>query len=145
MAVVAAMIFMVPVASRTGARQSAEHMLATSCGGRRLQCPPRMPVGLRCPAEGTGRVLRATAHALRPSRGMSLSSIEVEHRRAAFHIQHEPICDRCGHGASLHTLERSVPCIGCGERAAAGYSPRPACIGFTPDWFDNSRLVGRRS
>jgi len=70
---------------------------------------------------------------------MSLSSIEVEHRRAAFHIQHEPTCDRCGHGASLHTLERTVPCIGCGERAAAGISARSACIGFASEWFDNSR------
>ena len=77
--------------------------------------------------------------------GMSLSSIEVEGRREAFHIQHEPICDRCGHGESLHTLERRVPCIGCGERIAAGYSPHPACIGFASEYFDSSGLVRERS
>jgi hypothetical protein len=75
---------------------------------------------------------------------MSLSSIEAEHRRASFHIVRDPICDRCGHGASLHSLAPSVPCIACGERAAAGHTSRAACIGFAAEWFDNSRLVARR-
>lgn len=72
---------------------------------------------------------------------MSLSAIEVEHRRKAFHIEHEPTCDRCGHGASLHTVDGGTPCIGCGERSAAGLSARPVCIGFSSAWFDNSRRV----
>jgi hypothetical protein len=69
---------------------------------------------------------------------MSLATFEIRQRRQAFHIEHEPTCDRCGHGASLHTVDHGVPCIGCAERAAAGYSPRPVCLGFTSDWFDNS-------
>ena len=68
---------------------------------------------------------------------MSLSH-EI-HRHQAIHIEHEPFCDRCGHGASLHTLSDSTPCIGCGERSAAGLTGRPVCLGFASDWFDNSR------
>ena len=68
---------------------------------------------------------------------MSLS--RAIHRHQAFRIDHEPTCDRCGHGASLHTLDSCVPCIGCGERSADGYSPRAACIGFASEWFDNSQ------
>ena len=68
---------------------------------------------------------------------MSLS-LEIRRRREAFHIPHEPICDRCGHGASLHTLDGSVPCIGCGERTASGATARAVCLGFASDWFDNS-------
>lgn len=91
--------------------------------------------------EGTRPVGSPTARRLRPSDAMSLSSFEVQHRREAFHISVEPTCDRCGHGASLHTIDGSVPCIGCGERAAAGLMPRPVCIGFASAWFDNSRRV----
>ena len=69
---------------------------------------------------------------------MSLS-LEIRRHREAFHIGHEPTCDRCGHGASLHTLSERTPCIGCGERLAAGGLPRPACLGFASEWFDNSR------
>ncbi len=73
---------------------------------------------------------------------MSLS-YEIRRHRAVFDIPHEPVCDRCGHGASLHTLHHTTPCIGCGERTAAGGAPREACVGFASDWFDNSRRVGR--
>ena len=59
--------------------------------------------------------------------------------RSTFHIEHEPVCDRCGHGASLHTVDNGRPCIGCGERAAAGGLSRAACLGFASEWFDNSR------
>jgi len=69
---------------------------------------------------------------------MSLSH-EIRRHRVAYEIPHEPTCDRCGHGASLHTLDGSVPCIGCGERTAAGALPRPACLGFASAWFDNTR------
>jgi hypothetical protein len=69
---------------------------------------------------------------------MSLSH-ELRRTRAAFHIEHEPVCDRCSHGASLHTIDASIPCIGCGERAAAGGMPGPSCRGFAVEWFDNSR------
>jgi hypothetical protein len=68
-------------------------------------------------------------------------SLSHEIRRRAIHVEHEPVCDRCGHGASLHTLEQSVPCIGCGERSADGGSGRAACVGFRSEWFDNSRRV----
>jgi hypothetical protein len=69
---------------------------------------------------------------------MSLSH-EIRRPRAAFHIEHEPVCDRCSHGASLHTVDASIPCIGCGERVAAGGLPGPSCRGFAVEWFDNSR------
>jgi len=73
---------------------------------------------------------------------MSHSSFEVQHRREPFHIDHEPFCDRCGHGVSLHTLKSATACVGCGERMAAGYSSRPMCVGFASAWFDNSSRVG---
>jgi hypothetical protein len=69
---------------------------------------------------------------------MSLSSTQIDHRRRTFRIDHEPTCDRCGHGASLHTLDTRYPCIGCGERASIGLSGRPVCVGFASAWFDNS-------
>ena len=70
---------------------------------------------------------------------MSLS-LEIRRHRASFSIAHEPTCDRCGHGASLHTLDRTIPCVGCGERVAAGGLAGMACIGFASEWFDNSRV-----
>ena len=75
---------------------------------------------------------------------MSLS-FEIKRHRQAFHIEPEPVCDRCGHGASLHTLNGAVPCVGCGERMAAGALPRPVCVGFASDWFDNSRRASALS
>jgi hypothetical protein len=59
--------------------------------------------------------------------------------RTALHIEHEPVCDRCGHGASLHTVDHGTPCVGCGERAADSALAREACRGFASEWFDNSR------
>ena len=64
--------------------------------------------------------------------------MEMRRRRETLRVDHEPTCDRCGHGASLHTLDARGPCIGCGERAAAGGSARPVCLGFASEWFDNS-------
>ena len=69
---------------------------------------------------------------------MSLSH-HIRATRTAFHIDHEPVCDRCGHGASLHTLDDGTPCVGCGERAAESAMPHVACRGFASEWFDNSR------
>ncbi len=77
---------------------------------------------------------------------MSLSH-EIRRARSAFHIEHEPVCDRCGHGASLHTLDAGTPCLACGERMASGMTSRPVCRGFASEWFDNSsagRLAAAR-
>ena len=68
---------------------------------------------------------------------MSLSQ-EIRRARTAFHIQHEPVCDRCGHGASLHTLDDGSPCLACGERVSSGMTVRAVCRGFASEWFDNS-------
>lgn len=99
--------------------------MAAAAGRRRYAPPPYWPRHGAC----GGTTPMSVSHEIRS--------------HTPFHIEHEPVCDRCAHGASLHTLDLKTPCIGCGERVAAGGLSRPACCGFASEWFDNTRGFSR--
>jgi hypothetical protein len=58
-------------------------------------------------------------------------AIPVERRRRALQVAHEPVCMRCGHGASLHP-QRDLACLVCDQRASVGLMSH-VCTGFISD------------
>ena len=58
-------------------------------------------------------------------------------RRRAFSIVHERVCNRCGHGESLHPL-RDLACLVCDQRAEVGLSSR-FCAGFMAELPERQR------
>lgn len=53
---------------------------------------------------------------------------------------HEPVCDHCGHGASLHRTAEL--CLACEERHVAGIG-REDCQAFGNAWLHALFAAGR--
>ena len=76
------------------------------------------------------------AHRVLASLGMAAHSLSAPPLPYTS-IAHDPVCARCGHGASLHAIG-AAGCLVCDQRASAGLSSS-YCNSYLADSLDRRR------